>query len=252
LGLDVVLKRRRAQLVRREVVFTRHSNQKMRNLKRLIFLAFLMVLSTPAAAAVVGIPSIVDGDTLQIHGERIRLFGIDAPESKQLCAVQSKQIRCGQVAANALDAMISRRPISCTPEDHDQYGRTVAVCYLDKVDLNEWMVRQGHAVAYTRYSANYVAAEAEARKAKLGIWAGTFERPDEWRRSQRESQAASIPAAPSAKCAIKGNINSKGRHIYHMPGQEDYEHTRINEAAGERWFCFEGEAVKAGWIRAKR
>ena len=218
----------------------------------LLVFALVLMFALPAEAAVVGVPSIIDGDTLDIHGERIRLFGIDAPEGKQVCQVQGKPIRCGQVSANALDVMIGRRPISCTPEDRDQYGRTVAVCYLGKIELNEWMVRQGHAVAYTRYSANYVAAEAEARKAKRGIWASKFDRPEEWRRSKREAHAATAPAAPSTSCSIKGNVNAKGRRIYHMPGQEDYERTRINERIGERWFCSEAEAVKSGWIRAQR
>ncbi len=213
----------------------------------------MLIVAGPAFAAEVnGVPSIVDGDTIELHGERIRLHGIDAPEGKQVCQVASRPVRCGQIAAEMLRQFVGRQIVSCAPEDRDQYGRTVATCYLGKTDLNEWMVRQGQAVAYTRYSTKYVAAESEARAAKRGIWAGEFQRPDEWRRSQRDIQAANVPAAPSAKCSIKGNINSKGRRIYHVPGQEDYERTRINEAAGERWFCSEDEARKAGWSPAKR
>ena len=101
------------------------------NLKRVLFLVFLALIAMPAEAAVVGVPSIIDGDTMDIHGEHIRLFGIDAPEGKQVCQVQGKPIRCGQVAAKAVDAIIGRRPFSCTPEDRDQYSRTVATCYLE-------------------------------------------------------------------------------------------------------------------------
>ncbi|MGE0666609.1 MAG: thermonuclease family protein [Sphingomonadales bacterium] len=196
------------------------------------------------AAGLSGIASIIDGDTLEINGERVRLFGIDAPESRQHCISAGKQVRCGQAAARALDAFIGNRPISCVAKDRDGYGRMVAVCRVAEADLNEWLVRRGHAVAYTRYSKAYVAAEAEARRARRGIWAGVFETPEDWRRARRSPKTPQ--AVPPGECRIKGNVGKSGR-IYHFPGQRDYDRTRIDERRGERWFCSEGEARRAGW-----
>ena len=100
------------------------------------------------ADAIAGRASIIDGDTLEIHGTRIRLHGIDAPESGQSCFEGRKQYRCGQRAALALANKIGRGTVSCTPKDRDRYGRVVAVCYSRGEDLNAWMVSQGWALAY--------------------------------------------------------------------------------------------------------
>ena len=88
--------------------------------------------------------SVFDGDTLEIHGTRIRLWGIDAPESDQLCRNGGREhYRCGQIAANDLDAFIARRPVKCIEVDCDQYKRAVAVCTVAGIDLADWMVRSG-------------------------------------------------------------------------------------------------------------
>jgi|ERR1700730_9698544 len=119
-----------------------------------ILFAAACLLSFPAFADdLIGQASIIDGDTLEIHGTRIRLWGIDAPESSQLCRNDdSLQYRCGAKAANELDAFIARRPVDCTQVGLDQYRRTVAVCSIDGVDLGEWLVRNGLALDWPRYS----------------------------------------------------------------------------------------------------
>jgi len=95
----------------------------------------------------VGQASVIDGDTLEIHGTRIRLWGIDAPESSQLCrGDDSLQYRCGAQAANELDTFIDRRPVNCIPTSLDRYGRTVATCSVDGTDLGEWLVKKGLAL----------------------------------------------------------------------------------------------------------
>jgi endonuclease YncB( thermonuclease family) len=105
-------------------------------------------LHSSFSTELVGQASVIDGDTLEIHGTRIRLWGIDAPESSQLCRNdESLQYRCGAKAANELDTFIARRPVDCLPVNLDQYGRTVAVCSIDGVDLAEWLVRNGLALA---------------------------------------------------------------------------------------------------------
>ena len=220
-----------------------------------------------AAEPIVGRASVTDGDTVVIHGTRIRLYGIDAPESAQLCKdVAGKPYRCGQAAALALSDRIGEHPITCEPRDTDRYGRTVAVCRKGVEDLNAWMVAQGHAVAYRRYSLDYVEAETTAKATKRGIWAGSFTTPSEWRRGERETSmgfaapggpdgpipAPSKPAEPAAgSCSIKGNISRKGERVYHLPGSRNYDRTRISVKAGERMFCTEDEAKAAGW-RAPR
>jgi hypothetical protein len=105
------------------------------------------LLSTAFADNLTGQASIIDGDTLEIHGTRIRLWGIDAPESNQLCrGDDSIQYRCGAKAANDLDSFLNKRPIDCVSVSLGQYRRTVAVCSIDGVDLAEWLVRNGLAL----------------------------------------------------------------------------------------------------------
>lgn len=218
----------------------------------------LILLATPAAAeTIAGTASVIDGDTLEVRGKRIRLHGIDAPESAQLCQDASgKDWRCGQRAANALSDRIARRPVSCEVKDTDRYGRSVAACSAGGENLNAWMAANGWAMAYRQYSKDYVDAEAAARAARIGIWAGTFQPPWDWRKDKREgkpqpaNQSAPTPVGPAGNCAIKGNISSKGERIYHVPGGRFYDQTQINERDGERWFCNEQDAEKAGWRKS--
>jgi endonuclease YncB( thermonuclease family) len=219
-------------------------------LHHLIFASLVATSAVGTAAAespVIGVASIIDGDTLEIQGQRIRLHGIDAPESGQSCEKDGRQYRCGQQAALALADKIGRVPIRCEQLDIDRYKRIVAVCRLGAEDLNGWMVRKGWAIAYRQYSRDYVDDETAAQAAKAGIWAGRFIEPSKWRRGDR-LQAGKKPAAVA--CQIKGNINRSGERIFHVPGGRDYGPTRIDESKGERWFCSEDEARKAGWRRS--
>ena len=212
-------------------------------LRLLVFLTVVSI-TTPLFADITGIPSTIDGDSLAISGARIRLHGIDAPESRQLCQKDGQSYRCGQQATLALDGLINRRSVHCKARDRDRYGRIVAVCFLGDIDLNEWLVRQGHAVAYRRYSKDYVAAENAARTARQGIWDGEFDLPWEWRKATRSKSAGPVAVAPKG-CPIKGNVSKSGR-IYHVPGEQGYEKTKIDTSKGERWFCTEDEARSAG------
>ena len=151
----------------------------------------IAVLILPTGIAVggsklAGRASVIDGDTVEIHSVRIRLFGIDAPESGQPCEdEEGHAYRCGQQAALALADHIGQRPIVCERRDTDRYGRIVAVCRMGGEDLNAWLVSQGWAIAYRRYSTDYVAEEIAARIAKRGIWSGQFVSPSIWRRDHR-------------------------------------------------------------------
>ena len=127
----------------------------------------------------VGQASVIDGDTLEIHGTRIRLWGVDAPESNQLCRGEdSLQYRCGAQAANELDAFISRRPVNCIPINLDRYARTVVTCAVDGADLGEWLVRKGLALDWPDYSnGKYGAVQRDAEQAGRGIWKGSYVEP---------------------------------------------------------------------------
>lgn len=135
------------------------------------------------AAELVGVASVIDGDTIEIHGRRIRLDGIDAPESAQLCLRDQKKERCGQASALFLADLIGREPVRCERHDVDRYGRDIATCWLGAVSLNEAMVRAGQAVAYRKYSVRYVPAEEAARASGAGVWATAFDMPWSYRQA---------------------------------------------------------------------
>ncbi len=126
----------------------------------------------------------------------------------------------------------------------------IAACYAQGQDIERWRVLNGWALAYRQYSTDYVAEEQAAREARRGLWRGEFVPPWEWRRGKR-LQAATVPGSGSG-CRIKGNISSSGERIYHVPGGQYYDRTKISPQKGERWFCTEAEAVAAGWRKAKR
>jgi endonuclease YncB( thermonuclease family) len=155
-------------------------------LRRLALVALFLVLSTAAnAETLVGQASVIDGDTVEIHGQRIRLHGIDAPESSQLCLRGPERYRCGQAAAFALADRIGEATVTCEGRERDRWGRLIAVCRARGEDLNGWLVRAGWALAFRRYAEDYVPAETEAQRAGYGMWAGVFVPPWDWRRGVR-------------------------------------------------------------------
>jgi endonuclease YncB( thermonuclease family) len=222
----------------------------------LILLARTSVTLAEPLQPITGPARVIDGDTLSVSGKRIRLHGIDAPESAQTCQTNGQDWPCGKYATIALERFIGRSATHCRAKDRDQYGRIVAVCLAGGPtgrDVNAAMVRDGWALAYRRYSTDYVTQEQVAREAGSGMWRGTFTKPWEWRQAQRQRERP-LPAAndnDASRCMIKGNISRNGR-IYHVPGGAYYNRTKINEAKGERWFCNEAEARAAGWRRSKR
>jgi endonuclease YncB( thermonuclease family) len=231
---------------------------------KLLFLAVgsaCLLLSSAAAAQFVisGTAHAKDGDSLSVDAREIRLFGIDAPEFDQTCQRDGHSWSCGAEAANKLSALVTGKAVRCEQVGTDQYGRMLARCRVGATDVNRMMVALGFAVAYRRYSSDYVSAEDSAKGNRFGLWSGQFEMPSDYRHverapaqprhdrhhSARKSMSDDWAARVNANCNIKGNRNRKGQWIYHLPGMPYYDQTRP-----EAIFCTEEEARAAGYRRA--
>lgn len=197
----------------------------------------------PRAASIVGRAVVIDGDTLQISGVKIRLEGIDAPELAQSCGRRwFGTWDCGEAAAKALKSLVKERSITCHSKGQDKYGRTLGICFADKTDINAELVRTGLAWAFVKYSATYVEEETRARAAEAGIWQGEAEPAWIFRQNRWHTAEQTAPEG----CAIKGNVSGNGR-VYHLPWSPWYGRVTVNAERGERWFCSEAEARQAGW-----
>jgi endonuclease YncB( thermonuclease family) len=229
--------------------------------------AVILFASQAFAQSLSGRANVVDGDTLIIGDTRIRLNAIDAPETDQTCLdAKSTPFACGIVARDRLRQKIGNSTVSCTSEGEDRYGRTLALCRLGNEDLNRWLIAEGLALAYVQYSDRYSDIEKNARRNKVGLWAGTFTAPWDWRhrtpntallgaaatQADRTTLGSISPSAPPvADCTIKGNVNRQGDRIYFLPGNSAYGKVRMDKGLGERWFCSEEEALSAGWRKAR-
>ena len=155
---------------------------------------FLIFSTNILAEEIIGIPKIVDGDTVYINNYKIRLEGIDAPEMKQKCKKEKLKISsiigftfyedyyCGEHSKENLEAKVKGSNIKCISTTKDRYKRYLAKCFKGEINLNRWMVRNGHAVAYRRYSKEYIPDEDFAKENKLGLWQGKFLDPEKWRK----------------------------------------------------------------------
>lgn len=151
---------------------------------RTILAAILLSTSPAAAQTFAGVASVIDGDTIEIHGQRIRIHGVDAPESYQLC-YSPAAYRCGQHAALALSDHLQRTTVTCTATSRDRYKRVVARCTVAGQDIALWLVSQGHALDWPRYSkGEYAPHQERARARGKGIWASRFALPWERRKDK--------------------------------------------------------------------
>jgi len=209
---------------------------------------------------------VIDGDTLDMTGTRIRLLGIDAPEAAQSCTRGGAAWACGEEATSNLEAIIASQPVSCTAQGTDAYGRILATCKTRTFDIGREMVRRGMALALDEAAPDYQEAQSLARNLGFGLWGASFQTPREWRAAQPAEAPATAPreraerrtAAPAAqrvpanvrdgsgRCAIKGNRNTRGEWIYHLPGEAYYHQTRPEEL-----FYSESAAIAAGYRRSK-
>jgi endonuclease YncB( thermonuclease family) len=229
----------------------------------------LAAVAPARAEQVQAVPQIVDADTIYAGPTKIRLSGIDAPETDQTCIDASgKDWKCGIEAREKLRAFAHERSWVCDLAGTDIYKRHLGSCSIDGEDVSRWLVRNGWALAFRRYSVAYVADEDFAREHKHGLWSGAFIAPWEWRHRSTQTVvlgAISIPVEaqsrllspaaaatpPDPNCVIKGNLKSAAQCIYHLPGGQFYNRLDMQRNASRRWFCSEADAQAAGCRRSK-
>jgi endonuclease YncB( thermonuclease family) len=162
-----------------------------------VFLLLIVGTTNAGAADLVGVPRIIDGDTVEISGIKVRLEGIDAPETDQVCLDDKSQPReCGKGVRYQLIQKSAGRSWTCHVSGQDIYRRSLASCYIDGEDIQRWMVRSGYALSFKRYSHTYDADEAAAREAHAGLWSGAFVAPWDWRSRNKSTEilgAVSVP-----------------------------------------------------------
>lgn len=176
--------------------------------------------------------AVIDGDTLVLEGKvRVRLRSVDAPEL-ELCG--------GKEAKEELEKLVSGKKVVIQEEIIDQWGRPMALVYVDKVLVNEKMIESGWARFHSDSSSQREVlkqANDEAKKKLLGIWS---------------SKCQQTENVDNPKCIIKGNLDpNSGKKIYYFPGCSQYKFTIIEKDIGENWFCTEKEAQEAGFVRSK-
>lgn len=206
-----------------------------------------------ADSSLVKVARVIDGDTIEIEGgERVRYIGIDTPETVD----PRKPVQCfGVEASNKNKELIEGKMVRLEKDitDRDKYSRLLRYVWVGDAFVNLELVKQGFAYSYSyppdiKYQDQFLKAQQEAREAKRGLWNAC---------PAAESitpESTSAPAVSSASgdssCQIKGNINTSGEKIYHLPGCGSYSKTTIDESRGEKWFCTEVEAQAAGWRKA--
>lgn len=159
-----------------------------------LFPLLLAGIAGAEVSQVTGIPTVTDGDTLQIREVKIRLYGVDAPESSQTCARQGQVYGCGREAAFALADLVRGKNVTCVRKDTDRYGRMVGICTVGSTEVNRWLVEHGHALPYVQYGgAVYRDAEARAKLARRGLYAGTFQNPWDYRKNPANPVSAGTP-----------------------------------------------------------
>lgn len=157
-----------------------------------VMIGLIVVLLDHAEQKDVGFATVVDGDSLVLNGERIRLEGIDAPERAQICERGGQDYRCGVAARAHLLGLIDGKQVQCISAGRDQYDRLLAYCRAGEIDLNKSMVRDGWALDY----GGYFDVESSAKKDKAGLWAGRFELPQDYRKAQRLGEMGAVEYGP--------------------------------------------------------
>lgn len=230
---------------------------------RLAILLLSIIVSgmvSPKAQSITGTAKAIDGDTIDMTGQKVRLRGIDAPELRQTCQRDSVIWPCGAQARDQLASMLTGRDVQCDGDGAAAGDILTARCRADGADLAEAMVASSFATVTVGGEADYGAMAARVQKRKSGIWAGPFDLPQAWRVAHPEAVAKGRPESrnatrvPSRKvyrdtlgCTVKGNYSRRLReYVYYLPGMKYYDGTRP-----EMVFCTEAEAQAAGFRRSR-
>ncbi|MDO8482583.1 MAG: thermonuclease family protein [bacterium] len=215
----------------------------------------LASFSAEVLGELVKVTRVVDGDTIDVvmggKTERVRYIGIDTPETVD----PRKTVQCfGVEASKKNKELVEGKMVRLEKDitDRDKYKRLLRYVWLDDAMINRTLVQDGFAHSYSyppdiKYQDQFVALQTEAREAKRGLWSACS-------LTTTTSVAVPVPVVSgegaNPSCTIKGNIGASGEKIYHMIGCDSYEKTRIDESAGEHWFCSESDAQAAGWRKA--
>ena len=157
-------------------------------MKKIFFIICVILFLTSTnsfSKTIIGNARVIDGDTININNNKIRLHGIDAPETKQTCKLDSVDWFCGKQSTEELKKIINNQSVECKVNDIDIYNRYVAICLVNELNLNQWMVKNGWAIAYRYYSTDYIIEEKYARDNKLGIWKSEFLKPYQYRKNNK-------------------------------------------------------------------
>ena len=224
---------------------------------------------TARAADITGVPKIQTADQISINNIRIKLAGIDAPALQQLCLdAKGAPWKCGIAAHDALAGFVGNKPWTCHLMRLDRRARTLAKCTVDGEDIHKWLVTNGWALAF-RGAHTYEAEQKQAQTAGAGLWQGAFFAPADWRVRKKHAPilgaarpkenvrrlllaSASGPLPPSPACRIKGNVNTSGQCIYHLPTSRWYAQIKMKVSKGTRWFCSVEDAEDAGCRETRR
>jgi endonuclease YncB( thermonuclease family) len=152
-------------------------------MRKITFLLFFLIYQFSALAMDI---KVIDGDTININGEKIRFFGIDAPEIDQECKKNGKIIKCGLIAKEVLEKKISNNKLKCNKKGEDIYKRTIAECFIGNISISKFLVLNGYAFAYKKYSKQYVYHEKRAKILKKGLWSMKFEYPWKYRKKKNK------------------------------------------------------------------
>ena len=199
----------------------------------------------PDEINITGTARIIDADLIKVGTTDVRLYGVDAPEPSQRCKRTARgrtNWRCGRKAVTQLSRLVNGNEVSCIRKGTDNLGRIIAQCHAGKSDIAAYMVRKGLAWVSPGDPANYDIYQTKAKTAGAGIWRAKNDPP--W--TYREARWTKAKARSPKGCPVKGNISGAGR-VYYLPWSNKYDRIRIQPKKGERWFCNEREAIRAGW-----
>jgi len=188
---------------------------------------------------------VIDGDTIEIGGRIVRLFGIQAPELGQRCLHDGVWAHCGLDAAFELKKLVGVTPaqIICSPMA-SRGAIPAAICLAGKTDIAHALLFGGYVTTTAEAGPDYKEAEAEASQARLGLWHSQFVAPADWRAGERLPGEGDTDPDP---CPIKATVTKNGKRVFYVPTDEDYQTIKTDPAKGDMLFCSVDEALTEGW-----